>query len=163
MKNVSSVAQHSAHLTFESCHKLLSHLMACGGGEVRRLLPLVPLSRFDEAHSKLSVGHFYLPVIFTLANPRSLMFHYLGIKHAFFFFLLVFSLLLTLAAIRLLPPIPLVSSRKSGTFCWGRLFSHLARFVFLRSLYKQADSALKQILSLALYSSTRGNRIHLIF
>lgn len=71
---------------FESCHHLLSDLAACSGGEVRCLLPLGQLSCYKEAVFKLSDGHFYLPLIFMLANQQSLMFLYLRIQHAFFIF-----------------------------------------------------------------------------
>lgn len=70
-----------------------SHPMACGSAEVHRLLLLVPLSRFHEEHFKLSVGHFYLPVIFTLANTRSLM-----------------SFSLSFLLVSLPPPSPMLSS-----------------------------------------------------
>lgn len=67
------------------------------------------------------------------SNMFSFLFVFLPGCH----FLLVFTLLLTLAAIC---PIARVSSCKPGTFCWGRLFWHLARFVFSRRLYKQSES-----------------------
>lgn len=71
---------------FKSCHHLLSDLTACRSGEVCCLLPLGQLSCYKEALFKLSDGHFYLPLIFTLANQQSLMFRYLRIQHAFFLF-----------------------------------------------------------------------------
>lgn len=134
---------------FKSCHHLLSDLTACRSGEVCCLLPLGQLSCYKEALFKLSDGHFYLPLIFTLANQQSLMFRYLRIQHAFF--LLFFGWLSFPACLR-----PSADALRVFFFFFHiRLLSqvrhlllgpsvftpHPSRLVFSRRLYKQADSA----------------------
>lgn len=129
---------------FESCHHLLSDLTACIGGEVCCLLPLGQLSCYKEAVFKLSDGHFYLPLIFMLANQQSLMFLYLRIQHAFFFFFFLpgcHCLSPPFCRRFTCPPRPHPSPLASpAPFAGAKCFhtSPNSQLVFSRRLYKQA-------------------------